>query len=354
MAGIDSPEALALIIPGNALSTVLRKRTEPTGRDLILTYIRVKYQHTQWYPMLVQALRTQSLVIIFDGIDEIPQYKEQILQLFTEDLLPKRHRYLLTCRPASMDLSRYKSFTVVRLKSLTDAQNQAALRQQMGGNIFFGKLLDLRKLREAQYKLYHEILAPTPASRRMIANLNTPDLFKNADGLSYDPSMRQRTVDGTRFLQVVADDVSFKSRSIRGFTDSVEGFMRSFDMLLCDQNLRKQSLKDYKVWQRAVQQTAPIPFGTEGDECTAAQKNNLHVTIRLLAYVRSKLTKETITNMTALMWDDIARHTDELLLVAETFQPAFQHAIQVLFASRLAAEISFEPIADPVRYGKHA
>ena len=119
-------------------------------------------------------------------------------------------------------------------------------------------------------------------------------------------------------------------------------------------NYMLRFLKDYKVWQRAVQQTAPIPFGTEGDECTAAQKNNLHVTIRLLAYVRSKLTKETITNMTALMWDDIARHTDELLLVAETFQPAFQHAIQVLFASRLAAEISFEPIADPVRYGKHA
>ena len=103
-----------------------------------------------------------------------------------------------------------------------------------------------------------------------------------------------------------------------------------------------------------MQQTAPIPFGTDGDECTAAQKNNLRVTIRLLAYVRSRLTKETITNMTALMWDDIARHTDELLLVAETFQPTFQHAIQVLFASRLADEIFFEPIADPVRYGKHA
>ena len=349
MAGIDSPEALALTIPGNTLSSVLTKRPDLTGRDIILTYIRVKYQHTPWYTMLLQALRMQAVVLIFDGIDEAPEYKQQILKLFTEDLQLKRHRYLLTSRPESLDTSQFQLFTVVHLNPLTDAQNQAALRQQMGGNHFFEHLLAFRKLRKAQDHLYYEILAPRPVTRRMLGAMVTPDLFKHADGSGYDPEMRQRTADGTRFVQTVADYVPFKSRSIRAYGECFGELSRSFDRLIKDKKLRKKALHDKEVWQRAVQQTAPGRFGLPDTECTPTQETYLRVATRLLAYVRNNLTKESMTNMTGFLWDDIARHTDELLHAAETFQAPFEHAIKELFDSHLADEIHFDPIPDPVR-----
>ena len=352
MAGIDSPEALALIIPGNALSNVLRKRADLNGRNLILTYIRVKYYQTSWYPMLLQALRMHSMVIIFDGIDEAPEYKQQLLQLFTQDLLPKRHRYLLTSRPESLDISQFKYFTIVKLAPLTDEQNQFALRQQMGGNDFFEHVLAFRKLRRAQYRLYYEILAPRPSTRRILVNLNTQDLFKVADGSRYDPTMRQRTVDGTRFLQIVGDHVPFKSRCIQHFSKCFGELSRSFDRLLQDSALQKEAVLDMKAWKRAVQQTSPSRFGLPDRETTTEQKTNLMVATRLLSYVRRKRNVEdkiNMTSLTALMWDDIARHTDELFHVTETFQAPFENAIQKLFASRLASKIKFEPIEDPVR-----
>ena len=353
MAGIDSPDSLALIIPGNALSNVLRRRSDLTGRDLILTYIRVRYYQTLWYPMLLQSLRMHSMVIIFDGIDEAPEYKEQLLELFTQDLLPKRHRYLLTSRPESLDISQFKSFTILKLAPLTDKQNQFALRQQMGGNDFFEHVLAFRKLRRAQSHLYYEILAPHPSTRRILADLHVRDLFKSADGSGYDPAMRQRTVDGTRFLQIVGDHVTFKSRSIQYFSKCFGELSRSFDRLLQDSDLRKEAYLDIKAWQKHVQQTSPSRFGLPNRETTTEQEINLRVATRLLLYVQHKRKVKDMTNMTALtalMWDDIARHTDELLHVTETFQAPFEHAIRALFASRLGCEIKFEPIIeDPVR-----
>lgn len=120
MSEIASFDGLPLLIPSQSLVSLAANRQNSesaNGRDLLVSFINDKYKaRPDWCRMLTQSLRLNAVVIIFDGVDEAPQLKEGIQRLFTEDLVPKRVRFLLTSRPDGIDQLRFEhSFVILDL-----------------------------------------------------------------------------------------------------------------------------------------------------------------------------------------------------------------------------------------------
>ena len=120
MSEIESFDGLPLLIPGQSLVSLAsnsQSSAVSSDRDLLVSYINDKYKaRPDWCRMLTQSLRLNAVVIIFDGVDEAPQLKKDIQRLFTEDLVPKRVRFLLTSRPDGIDQLRFEhSFVVLDL-----------------------------------------------------------------------------------------------------------------------------------------------------------------------------------------------------------------------------------------------
>lgn len=124
MAETASFDGLPLLIPSQSLASLANNRANDasmTGRELIVAFINDKYKaRPDWCRMLMQSFRLNAAVILFDGVDEAPQLKEDIQRLFTEDLVPKRARYLLTSRPDGVDLFRFeRSFVILDLNPVS-------------------------------------------------------------------------------------------------------------------------------------------------------------------------------------------------------------------------------------------
>ena len=68
---------------------------------------------------------------------------------------------------------------------------------------------DIRKNLDA---VYDKILSPE--EQRQIETLPAPDFFKLEDG-TYDPKMRQVTVDGSRLVSVLPEGKAYASKTIK-------------------------------------------------------------------------------------------------------------------------------------------
>ena len=119
MAESLSFDGLPLLIPAQSLVLVAKRRgAQMEGRELIIAYIEDKYStRPDWCRMLLQSLRLNAVVIIFDGVDEAPQLKDALQRLFTEELVPKRFRCVVTSRPDGVDQQRFEqSFIILDLQ----------------------------------------------------------------------------------------------------------------------------------------------------------------------------------------------------------------------------------------------
>ena len=122
MAETASFDGLPLLIPSQSLASLANNPANNASMtELIVAFINDKYKaRPDWCRMLMQSLRLNAAVILFDGVDEAPRLKEDIQRLFTEDLVPKRARYLLTSRPDGVDLFRFeRSFVILDLNPVS-------------------------------------------------------------------------------------------------------------------------------------------------------------------------------------------------------------------------------------------
>ena len=119
-----------------ASSGTLDYRVSDFGGDLVEWYIAVEPNLPDPVrAMLLDAYRSQRLVLILDGMDEAPGLKDAIQSFVPGTLVPRGCRFLLTSRPEGVDQGFYASgFVVLDLKPYSDEQQRKVLRQQLPGS----------------------------------------------------------------------------------------------------------------------------------------------------------------------------------------------------------------------------
>ena len=351
-------ESLPLVILGQQLSNLASANPslkDSPGSELLLAYIKSQFSGDM-LAMLMQSLRMQTVVVIFDGVDEVLEIKDRLIDLFADELLAKRFSFVVTTRPVGLDgvMHRFENglFDIVTLKRLTDQQIQVALNQQLDDDEFFEHLFQFKHLREEQDTLYYEKLAPLATTRDRVERLGDgstkgDNRFLKEGTCTYCPSMRQRTVDGSRFIAPHTAR-PFLSKMLNG-ADAV--LTPLFDRL--QEIVDDTGIADGENLELAVQKLSPDEFGVgeadNGGSQTTDQKGMHRIAKRLVGYARRQ-DKEGRAMPVAALWNRIADHTDELLHAAETYQALFEKAIRSSVAKLWdSVKIGIAPLKDPVR-----
>ena len=280
-------EGLPFVIRGQDLSNMVsrlkQKVSDEDGAALIIQYIKEKFKdNIKRQNMLLQSLSSQTLVLIFDGVDEVLELNECVQRLFAETLVAMRYRFVVTSRPIGVkssdgDSGRFKSgLIVIGLQPLTHEQIQFSVQQQLQGDEFFQHLFAFKKLREEQDRLYYEELAPSATTRKMLSHLGKDynrllvDPFAERSKMQYDSEMRQRVVDGSRFV-AIRTDKKLLSTSVAMIDDILH---RDDLMAKMQAIVRDKSIPDGQPMEDAVQKLSPKYFGVRAvgprSDCTVA------------------------------------------------------------------------------------
>ena len=207
--GASSFEAMPLIINGQELSNLVSNLGSTSGlggASLVQTFVEHQFSGGR-LTMLLQSLRLQAVVLLFDGVDEVLELKDALQTFFADELLAKRFPFVVTSRPTGIDqIDRFGGDCQAwDLVPLTDQQIMFAMQQQLEGDEFFVHLFAFKALREAQDALYYDKLAPKSDIRKRVEALGGElDRFRLPGG-GFDPEMRQKTLDGQWLRDVRGD-----------------------------------------------------------------------------------------------------------------------------------------------------
>ena len=159
----------------------------------------------EWQMMLQHALELRTGIVVIDGVDKAAGHKFLVAK-FLQELVQGGIHVVVTSRPEGVNLKDYvNTFVVVDLKPLTEAQQHAALETQMEYlprevREFKGHLLSFSSIRMKHDQIWNQVF-DSPQTRNKVEKLHAPDMFQLQDGKGYDPDMRQKWIDGTRFVQ---------------------------------------------------------------------------------------------------------------------------------------------------------
>ena len=392
-------EGLPFVIRGQDLSNMVSRGGQQVrdedGAALLVQYIKDKFSsNAKRRNMLLQALSNQTLVLIFDGVDEVLELNECVQRLFSEELVAMRYRFVVTSRPIGVSSKRFKhGMITIGLQPLTHDQIQFSVQQQLQGDAFFLHLFAFKKLREEQDNLYYTQLAPRATTRKMLGDLGARHnlLFKDARvrNPDYDPEARQRMVGHDRFV-ATRDSRKPLSNAILEVQMVLEERDPKSGLLMAErlQNVVEAHEKgEGEELDDDVRDLSEPYFGGE-EEIDEAMANDMAVNphdfatkktlfrhcIRLVRYTmrmrkESKKDKAAFSKMydgvfatgpinTTTVWRAIADGTDEGLYVAEQFQAAFHVSIKTVVREVLEMEgqedrdvsIHHAPLKDAVRY----
>ena len=102
--------------------------------NFVDAYLRcVHGEDSPHYRMLRQAMMCRRALLLLDGIDEGGKARAEIERHVTEVLAPQGHPMLVTSRPGGLRERAFAStFHVLKLKPLTDKQQQQVIEQRAG------------------------------------------------------------------------------------------------------------------------------------------------------------------------------------------------------------------------------
>ena len=123
--------------------------------DLLEWYIRIEYRKQQC-DLLLDAYRSQRLLLILDGLDEAVELKNDLASFIIEHLIPNGHRCLVTSRPegtAGTDLEEHGP-PLLDLKKLRPDQQRKVLEQQLSGRAgeFVNSVLSFAKASQSMVR----------------------------------------------------------------------------------------------------------------------------------------------------------------------------------------------------------
>ena len=172
------------------------------GNSLLRRYIESVYSGKKmeaWQEMLMQAYQMRALIVLLDGVDEAAGLRDQIDDFVHKEVVPSCNRVLVTSRPEGIKLATYsKTFVVMNLCQLTNAQQRRVINIQMEGNEFFDHLLSLGEVRKRLDTVYRKVGAVV---RGELETLWSPYLWLlPGSRTEYDPDERQRIISGSRFV----------------------------------------------------------------------------------------------------------------------------------------------------------
>ena len=107
------------------------------GASLVQTFVEHHFSEPR-RTMVLQSLRLQAVVLLFDGVDEVLELKDALLALFADELLAKRFPFVVTSRPTGIDqIDRFGGGCQAwDLLPLRDEQIMFALRQSVMNDLF--------------------------------------------------------------------------------------------------------------------------------------------------------------------------------------------------------------------------
>lgn len=380
---------------------------------MLSLYIESEFD-AQARPVLQQARDMRACVVLFDGIDEASDLREQVETFVVKVLAPSGIRLVVTSRPegvraalcessgafratsfipiqlgpspsaslwlsggawcfamlpcdapaeivptASLGLPDRSGWVVMNLARLKEQQQHAAISTQLKGDEFFEKLAQLTKIRREHDKLYARCF--TRDEQQVIENFTvrnalllaepSADAHRDCEGLAYDASMRQRTLDGQRIIRERPASGSFES----AYISSLDGQMRASGVLTAiDAALRDESgqglqqaaaghrvsmVTDTRVsLQQALAACAPSLASDGADK----------VSEKLASWLQLKRSDGHRGLTAEALWEHVTRRTDELYVVAQSLFPIFEAGMQQL-AAACDGKVNVGPLKDPVR-----
>lgn len=137
-----------MLISVQRLATYMKRYRWELGGvdDLLRSYIGQEFCGDE-RAVLLQAYQMRALVCAIDGVDEAAALKSRIEDLVVDKLAPFGVRTIVSSRPEGVRLERYKSWVVMDLKPLSDAQQQVAIAGQIKNSNLYTSLSALSKLR---------------------------------------------------------------------------------------------------------------------------------------------------------------------------------------------------------------
>ena len=307
--------------------------------NLVLAFIRSEF-HSPVREMLLQAYGLNAMILLLDGIDEAAGLKEAIEDLVLNELVTTGMRVCVTSRPEGVRLKLYAArFVVLNLRPLSISQQQKAIAQQVAGDELVERLYAICEVRAGHDTLYRESVAL--AEQHTIEGLQKVDRFFTP-ARQYDASLNQRSLDGSRFVEVRPRDAQ-RSRAVLGATAAFERFHM---LALVEEWLKSTN----GSMSSAAELKKELERSIKGDVAAKeAQAAGYATRLALLTFARRQGSAATLSP-TAL-WEEIASRTDEVLEVGEVLLPKAELCLsQLCRALQLRKEaLSFGSLKDPVR-----
>ena len=353
-----------LLIPIQQLVQYLRQRshtqaaadaTSGAPLDFVLLYLNMKYKgagaasddaRSVTYNMLRTAYQLRTLVLIFDGLDEGASIRAPLERFFSEVLLRKKVRFVVSSRPEGVKLENYEQdYMIMNLAPLSEAQQSTIVQHQLGGDEFFDHFVKLSSIRKQHDQLY---LRSVGAKERVrLEALEFPDHLLAQDGKHFDPAMRthfyppsstatgggggeQEQKQGPRVVRALPPGVAPRS----GFLTSPPYSRMSAELLA---SLHREVLAlGAAPGAEVVQEMAEgLAHGACAEVAQLAARESAHEELtKLLTTLSLLLVKrregDEPYETAGRLWSKIVMRTDELYQTYEAMLPTFEGACKAL------------------------
>ena len=345
------------------------------GPSLLEEYIKAAFEDGAVRDALLQAYALRSLVVIIDGADEAAAMRTPVETLVLRRLEPMR--VVLSSRPQDLngvDVSRFEHFVIMDLKPLSEEQQRQAISNQLKDSESFEHLAAFGKIRREHDRIFEEVAFPDEKERDEIERFEQRNLFFASDG-KRDPSMRQRSRDGSGFVRFCKADEPKSAYlcQLCGFFSAPLLIELSAALLNLEQasvveaavKAAVAGLKSNDDVQRLRAEYGEQFFDLEDDPHAEPKRHDalkqdstfkaLKLAVKLGLLLLKRHGKEPALTLEVL-WERVWRRTDDVFVATEDLKQTFEDAVRQ-FATALGLtekDIKFGPLKDPVRIHEKA
>jgi len=232
-----------------------------------------------------------------------------------------------------------RDFVIMNLQPLTSEQQHTIVVKQLQENQFFEHLMAFSKIRKDNDCIYRTLAFPEDSDRVYFENFKVPNRFRLQNGIGdYDPDMRQKTANGTRFVQLR-----------EGAPQSA--LLNKHAALLTQSRLDGLEKQILSLSPAAIEEQVQLFLSKEGFE---RESENAKL-VTALCVLAGRLRQPSGTGGGSVtvgkLWEGIVAKTDEIILEAEQHMDVFRRIAEQLVQKvglDLSDAFTLLPLRDPV------
>ena len=206
----NHPEYMPLYISCKDIVKDLVKHLE-NWNFFLISYIHSCYEETT-ATMLLEAMASSRLVVIFDGLDEVGEVVEEGLLRFIKDVIVPTPVRVILSAVSTYCIDHLRShletvvFQPIALQTTTQEQEHAVVKHQLQGFECFDKLVSMSRIRLEQDEAFGKHF--TEEEKLTLECMEYRDLSIFTNGfrdLGPDPDFRWKHIEGGRFVTSLND-----------------------------------------------------------------------------------------------------------------------------------------------------